>query len=61
MIKNIKRDLFLFFEERECNLVGCNLLNDLNFEDFGEYVYLDGLVYCLFFDGYDRIIEVLVV
>lgn len=59
MIKNIKHDLFLFLEERECNSVGCNSLNDLNLEDFGEYVYLDGSAYCPLPDGYDRITEAL--
>ncbi|XP_022789627.1 spermine oxidase-like [Stylophora pistillata] len=57
--KTVKHDLFLFFEERECNAVGCNSLNDLNLEDFGEYIYLDGSGYCPVPDGYNRITEAL--
>lgn len=41
--------------------MGCNLLYDLNFVFFGEYVQLDGLNFCFIFSGFDRIVKVLVV
>ena len=59
MTKKLKRDLFSFLEERECNSTGCNSLYDLNLEDFGEYVYLDGSSYCPVPCGYDRITKAL--
>ncbi|KAJ7394385.1 hypothetical protein OS493_000194 [Desmophyllum pertusum] len=57
--KKLKVNLFSFLEERECNSSGCNSLHDLNLEDFGEYVDLDGSNFCPIPGGYDRISKAL--
>lgn len=58
-IKKLKRILFSFFEERECSNTGSNSLYDLNLEDFGEYIYLDGSGSCPVPGGYDKIAKAL--
>lgn len=55
--KALKRDLFSFLQERECNSTGSNSLTDLNLEEFGEYVYLDGSDFCPIPSGYDNIVK----
>lgn len=57
--KKLKRNLFSFLEERECSNTGCNSLYDLNLEEFGEYVYLNGSGSCPLPCGYDRIAKAL--
>ena len=57
--KKLKCKLFSFLEERECSNTGCNSLYDLNLEEFGEYVYLDGSGSCPLPGGYDRITKAL--
>ncbi|XP_078372823.1 peroxisomal N(1)-acetyl-spermine/spermidine oxidase-like isoform X2 [Oculina patagonica] len=58
--KKLKHNLFSFLEERECSNTGCDSLYDLNLEEFGEYVYLDGSGSCPLPGGYDRIAKELV-
>ena len=58
-IKALKQKLFSFFQERECNSTGSDSLSDLNLEEFGEYVYLDGSDFCPVPSGYDNIVKAL--
>ena len=58
-IKQLKQNLFSFFQERECNSTGTNSLSDLNLEEFGEYIYLDGSDFCPIPSGYNNIVEAL--
>ena len=57
--KMLKRSLFSFLQERECNSAGTNSLTDLNLEEFGEYIFLDGLGFCPIPSGYDNIVKAL--
>ena len=57
--KMLKRSLFSFLQERECNSAGSNSLTDLNLEEFGEYIFLDGLGFCPIPSGYDNIVKAL--
>ena len=57
--KKLKCNLFSYFEERECNNAACNSLDDLNLEDFGDYINLDGSGSCPVPGGYDKITKAL--
>ena len=58
-IKALKQNLISFFQERECNSTDSDSLSDLNLEEFGEYVYLDGSDFCPVPSGYDNIVKAL--
>ena len=57
--KYLKKKIFQWFEESECNYSGCSTLHDLNLEDFGEYQELEGSLTCSVVAGYDRIPQLL--